>query len=155
MGTIEEKIKELQIKLPQKDRKGKALLPLREENGLIFLSGHGCEKENGEPIYRGKVGAELTIEQGYEAARQCGLNLLASLQDYLGSLDRVEKIIKVLGFVNSSPDFYRQPEVMHGFSDLMTEVFGENGRHARTAIGTSVLPNNQAVEIEMIVKIRP
>ena len=154
MGTVEEKMKALKITLPQKNLKGKALLPLREDDHLIFLSGHGCEKENGEPIYRGKLGADLTIEQGYEAARQCGLNLLSSLQDYLGSLDRVEKIIKVLGFVNSAPDFYRQPEVMHGFSDLMVEVFGESGKHARSAIGTSVLPNNQAVEIEMIVKIK-
>jgi enamine deaminase RidA (YjgF/YER057c/UK114 family) len=93
------------------------------------------------------------VEQGYEAARRCGLNLLASLHAHLGTLDRVERIVKALGFVSSASDFFRQPEVMHGFSDLMVSVFGENGKHARSAIGTSVLPANQAVEIEMIVRV--
>lgn len=154
MGTIERKLTELGIRIPSKDIRGGKILALRDEDGLVFLSGHGCEGESGKPIHVGRVGADLTLEQGCEAARQCGLNLLGSLQAYLGSLDRVERIVKALGFVNSAPDFYRQPEVMHGFSDLMVAVFGEIGRHARSAIGTSVLPANQAVEVELIVRIR-
>jgi enamine deaminase RidA (YjgF/YER057c/UK114 family) len=154
MSTINKLMKEKSIRLPKRNLKGKGLLPLRQEGDLVFMSGHGCEDENGEPIHRGKVGADLTVEQGYEAARQCGLQLLASLELHLGSLDRVKEIVKVLGFVSSSSDFYRQPEVMHGFSDLMVEIFGERGKHARSAIGTNVLPDNQAVEIEMIVRIR-
>jgi len=155
MGDTERRIQEAGIKLAAKSVKPGRILALREEDGLVFLSGHGCELESGEPIHRGRVGSDLTVQQGYEAARQCGINLLASLKAHLGDLDRVERIVKVLGFVNSAPDFFRQPEVMHGLTDLMVTVFGESGRHARSAIGTSVLPNNQAVEIEMIVKVRP
>lgn len=154
MAEAEKQLEALDIRLPVRDRKGKGLIPLCQEGNLLFLSGHGCATERGELIYEGRLGAEVTLEQGYEAARQVGINLLATLRDCLGDLDRVEKIVKVLGFVASTPEFYQQPEVMHGFSDLMTEVFGERGQHARSAIGTSVLPLNQPVEIEMIVKIR-
>lgn len=154
MSTVEQKLADIGIELPKVDRRGKGLIPLRREGDLVFLSGHGCQQRDGSLIHIGKVGSELTLAQGYEAARQVGINLLVTLKDYLGSLDRVERIIKVLGFVASSPEFYEQPAVMHGFSDLMVEVFGDRGQHARSAIGTLVLPNNQPVEIEMIVKIR-
>jgi enamine deaminase RidA (YjgF/YER057c/UK114 family) len=154
MGKIEERLRSLGIKLPLKKSGAKKILSLRQVDNLVFLSGHGCEKEDGEPIHRGQVGAALTVEEGSAAARQCGLNLLATLQEHFGSLDRVDQIIKVLGFVNSAPDFYQQPAVMNGFTDLMVEVFGESGRHARSAIGTSVLPNNQAVEIEMVIAVK-
>jgi enamine deaminase RidA (YjgF/YER057c/UK114 family) len=101
------------------------------------------------------VGAEVSLEEAYQAARATGIQLLRSIRDHLGDLDRVERIVKALGFVNSAPDFHDQPAVMHGFSDLMVEVFGaQRGQHARSAIGTSSLPNNQPVEIELIVAIR-
>ncbi|PKP58918.1 RidA family protein [Candidatus Atribacteria bacterium HGW-Atribacteria-1] len=154
MGEVEKRLKDLNIKLVSRDRKGKGLIPLRQVGNLLFLSGHGCNLEDGSLIYEGKLGKELTVDQGYEAARQVGINLLSTLKDYLGDLSRVERIIKALGFVASTPEFYQQPAVMHGFSDLMTEVFGEIGQHARSAIGTNVLPKNQPVEIELIVQIR-
>jgi enamine deaminase RidA (YjgF/YER057c/UK114 family) len=155
MATPEDILEQLGTTLPKTDRKGKGVILVRQVGNLLFLSGHGCTLANGELTYKGKVGLDLTIEEGYQAARQCGIRLLATLKDHLGTLDRVEKIVKVLGFVNSCPDFCNQPEVMHGFSDLMTEVFGARGQHARSAIGAVALPANQAVEIEMIVEIRP
>lgn len=148
------RLAELGIELPVKDRKGKGLIPVTRYNDLLFLSGHGCQRADGSLIYEGKLGKELTVEQGYEAARQVGINILATLQDYLGDLDRVVQVVKVLGFVASTPDFHQQPAVMHGFSDLMTSVFRARGQHARSAIGTSVLPNNQPVEVEVVVQIK-
>lgn len=129
------------------------ILPLRQTGNLVFLSGHGCEGEDGKPIVVGRVGKDVSVADGIRAARRCGERLLATLEEYLHSLDRVKSIVKVLGFVNSADTFYQQPLVMNGFSDLMVERLGERGRHARSAIGTSVLPANQAVEIEMIVEI--
>lgn len=152
MGNAERRLKELGIELPVENVRG--TLPLRQVGDLIFMSGHGCELPEGGLIYEGKLGAELTVEEGYKAARHVGINLLAALKHYLGDLDRVAEIVKVLGFVASTPDFHGQVAVMHGFSDLMVQVFGERGKHARSAIGTNVLPNNQPVEIEMIVRIR-
>ena len=153
MGEVETKLKELGITLPQKDIKRTGVIPIRREGNLLFLSGHGCNRSDGTLAYEGKLGGELTLEQGYEAARFVGINLLAALKNYLGDLDRIEEIVKVLGFVASTPNFYEQPSVMHGFSDLMVEVFGERGKHARSAIGVNVLPHNQPIEIEMIVRI--
>jgi enamine deaminase RidA (YjgF/YER057c/UK114 family) len=152
VGNAERRLKELGIELPVENVRG--TLPLRQVGDLIFMSGHGCELPEGGLIYEGKLGAELTVEEGYKAARHVGINLLAALKHYLGDLDRVAEIVKVLGFVASTPDFHDQVAVMHGFSDLMVQVFGERGKHARSAIGTNVLPNNQPVEIEMIVRIR-
>ena len=154
MGETEKRLKELEIVLPYKDRRGKSLVILRKDGQLIYLSGHDCEKPNGKLLYKGRLGAEVNVEEGYEAARQVGINLLASLKDYLGDLDCIEKIIKVLGFVACTPDFNKQPQVMHGFSDLMTEVLGDRGKHARSAIGVTALPGKTSVEIEMIVKIK-
>ena len=154
MGEVEKRLRGLNIRLIPRDRKGRSLIPLRQVGNLIFLSGHGCNLEDGTLIYEGKLGEELSVEQGYEAARQVGINLLSSLKDYLGDLGRVKSVIKALGFVACSQDFYKQPEVIHGFSDLMTEVFGDIGQHARSAIGVNVLPDNQPVEIELIIQIR-
>ena len=125
---------------------------------MLFVSGHGPTDQTDPadtPIYTGKLGADLTVEQGYQAARLCGINLLAAVREYLGDLDRVECIVKAFGLVASSPDFFEQPAVMHGFSDLMVEVLGDRGLHARSAMGTSNLPGNIPVEIELIVKIKP
>jgi 6-phosphogluconolactonase len=119
---------------------------------LVYCSGHGCEDIDGKLRLRGKVGADLTLEQGYAAARNCALNMLASLKQTIGSLERIERVLKVTGFVNSDPQFDQQPAVMHGFSDLMNDLF--EGKHARSAVGTNVLPNNQAVEVEMIAELK-
>jgi enamine deaminase RidA (YjgF/YER057c/UK114 family) len=120
---------------------------------LLFLSGTTCYAEGGL-LFTGRVGAEVSVDQGYRAARQAALNLLAVVRDALGGLDRVERIVKLNGYVNSAPDFDRQPEVVNGASDLLVEVFGEMGRHARTSIGVSDLPGHIPVEIEMVVQIR-
>ena len=150
-GKIERRLQDLGIKLPDLKIIGK-ISAVEVVGDLAFCSGHGCEDLDGELRLRGKVGGELTREQGYQAARNCAVNLLASLRKTLGDLDRVRRIVKVTGFVNSDPSFSEQPAVMHGFTDLMTELFGS--KHARTAVGTNSLPNNQAVEVEMIVEIK-
>ncbi|EAR02519.1 RidA family protein [Maribacter sp. HTCC2170] len=119
---------------------------------LIFLAGKGPRKVDGQNI-TGKLGADLTIEQGYEAARLTGVNQLSVLKAELGNLNKVKRIVKVKGMVNSIPDFKDHPKVVNGYSDLMVEVFGERGKHARAAVGMGSLPSNIAVEIEMIVEI--
>ncbi|MFD0872327.1 Endoribonuclease L-PSP [Chlamydia abortus] len=155
MSLADERIKELGLILPKIDLQGKAIVPIRQHGNLLYTSGHGPEREDdGSPIWTGKLGKDLTVEEGYQAARECGIILLAQLKNYLGSLDRVDALVKVLGLVASSEDFYQQPQVMNGFSDLMVDVFGERGKHARSAMGTYVLPKNIPVEIEMIVRIR-
>ncbi|NNE65854.1 MAG: hypothetical protein HKN33_04750, partial [Pyrinomonadaceae bacterium] len=119
---------------------------------LIFLAGKGPKRPDGFEL-RGKLGKDLTIEQAYAAARQTGINQLAVLKSMLGNLNRVERVVKVLGMVNSDPTFVDQPAVINGFSDLMVEVFGERGKHARAAVGVGSLPKGMAVEIEMIVEV--
>ncbi|MDT7828645.1 RidA family protein [Pricia sp. S334] len=119
---------------------------------LIFLSGKGPKKANGENI-TGKLGDDLSIEQGYEAARITGINQLSVLKHELGNLNKVIRVVKVLGMVNCTPDFPDQPKVVNGYSDLMVEVFGERGKHARAAVGMGSLPGNIAVEVEMIVEV--
>ena len=119
---------------------------------LIFLSGKGPSKEDGSYI-TGKLGKDLSIEEGYEAARLTGINQLSVLKAELGNLNRVKRIVKTFGMVNASPEFESQPEVINGFSDLMVAVFGERGKHARSAVGMGSLPRNIAVEIEVIVEV--
>lgn len=120
---------------------------------LVFLSGHGPDKPGGGYI-TGKVGADLTIEQGQEAARLTGISLLSTLKAEIGDLNKVKRIVKVLGMVNAPANFDQQPKVINGFSDLMVAVFGDNGKHARSAVGMGSLPSNIAVEIEMIVELK-
>jgi enamine deaminase RidA (YjgF/YER057c/UK114 family) len=119
---------------------------------LLFLAGKGPSKPEGGYV-TGKVGTELTIEQGYEAARLTGIAQLAVLKAELGDLKKVKRIVKVLGMVNCNADFVNQPEVINGYSDLMVQVFGERGKHARSAVGMIALPRNIAVEVEMIVEV--
>lgn len=120
---------------------------------LLFVSGHGPIRD-GTPTTRGKLGKDLTVEQGYKVAREVGLSLLATVRASLGSLDRVKRIVKVLGMVNSADGFSDQPKVINGFSDLMVEVFGEGiGKHARSAVGMAGLPMNIPVEIEMVLEV--
>lgn len=119
---------------------------------LIFLSGKGPKQANGENI-TGKLGVDLSIEEGYNAARETGINQLSVLKAELGNLNKVKRIVKVLGMVNCAADFTDQPKVINGYSDLMVEVFGDRGKHARAAVGMNALPGNIAVEIEMILEV--
>ena len=120
---------------------------------LLFVSGHGPMRD-GKPVARGKVGKDFSTEQGAQVAREVGLNLLATVRAQLGSLDKVKRIVKVLGMVNATDDFGEQPKVINGFSDLMVEVFGEAiGKHARSAVGMGSLPMQIPVEIEMVVEV--
>jgi enamine deaminase RidA (YjgF/YER057c/UK114 family) len=119
---------------------------------LLFLAGHGPLRD-GKATARGKLGRELSVEDGYKVAREVGLNLLASARAALGSLDKIKRLVKVLGMVASAEGFNDQPRVINGFSDLMVEIFGENGRHARSAVGMAELPMGIPVEIEMILEV--
>lgn len=119
---------------------------------LLFMSGKGPLRPDSSLIV-GKLGSDLSVEEGYAAARLTGLNLIAALKREVGSLDRVRRIVKVLGMVNAVPSFADHPKVINGFSDLMVEVFAERGRHARSAVGMGSLPDGIAVEIEMIVEV--
>ena len=119
---------------------------------LVFLAGKGPRKADGEYV-TGKLGSDLTVEEGYKAARLVGISQLAVLKAELGNLNKVKRIVKVLGMVNATPDFTDQPEVVNGFSDLMVEVFGERGKHARAAVGMGSLPRGISVEIEVVVEV--
>ncbi|QJW90823.1 RidA family protein [Spirosoma taeanense] len=119
---------------------------------LVFLAGHVSSRADGSGI-TGKLGKDLTVEQGYEAARITTVSLLSTLKAELGNLDRVRRIVKVTGFVNSTPDFGDQPKVVNGCSDLLVALFGEKGKHARSAVGMAALPSNYAVEIELVVEV--
>lgn len=121
---------------------------------LVYLSGHGPDKPEGGQMI-GKVGTELTLEQGKEAARLTGISMISTLKGFLGGdLNKVKRIVKLLGMVNSTPDFSQHPMVINGCSDLLVEIFGENGKHARSAVGMGSLPGNIPVEIEMIVELK-
>jgi enamine deaminase RidA (YjgF/YER057c/UK114 family) len=147
----EENLKAKKITLPAPPKPVANYVTSVRVGNLLYLSGHGPTA--GTPA--GKVGKDLTIEQGIQAARATGLNLLATTRAALGSLDKVKRVVKVLGMVNSAPGFTEQPRVINGFSDLMVEVFGEAiGKHARSAVGMAELPQNIAVEIEMILEIQ-
>lgn len=127
-------------------------VPAKTAGSLVYTSGCDC-RIGGVLKYKGKVGAELTVEEGSDAARQVMINLLAVLKEHLGELDRVKQVVKMLAFVNSADGFAEQPYVINGASSLLVEVFGEKGRHARSAISSNELPFNTPVEIELIVEI--
>jgi len=152
MSVTEKRLAELGIRLPEPLVPVARYVPAKTAGSLVFLSGTDCRKD-GELLYRGKLGAELTVEMGYRAARQTAINLLSALRAEIGDLDRVRQIVKLFGMVNSAPGFNRQPEVINGASELLIEVFGEKGRHARSAVGMNELPYDTPVEIEMIVEI--
>lgn len=148
----EKKLKELSIELITPTKPMANYVKAVRTGNLIFLAGHGPSKADGTLI-TGKVGKELSTEQGAEAARQTGISLLSTLKAELGDLNKVKRIVKVLGMVNCTENFTDQPKVINGFSDLMVQVFGEKGKHARSAVGMYALPSNMAVEIEMIVEV--
>lgn len=149
----EAKLSALGLTLPAPPSPVGSYLLAQQVGPLLFLSGTTCYVD-GSLLYTGRLGAELTVEQGYAAARQTALNLLGVVKANLGDLDRVERVVKLNGYVNSAPDFDRQPEVINGASDLLVSVFGDRGRHARTSIGVSDLPGHIPVEIEMVVQVR-
>ncbi|MEM9546060.1 MAG: RidA family protein [Bacteroidota bacterium] len=123
-----------------------------QTGNLLFLAGKGPKDEEGNNIV-GRLGDDMTIDEGYQAARRIGIAQLSVLKSYLGDLNKVKRVVKVLGMVKCTDDFTQQPQVVNGFSDLMVEVFGENGKHARAAVGMSALPGGICAEIEMIVEI--
>jgi enamine deaminase RidA (YjgF/YER057c/UK114 family) len=149
---FDKKLKELNIELLTPSKPIANYVKAVRTGNLLFISGHGPTKTDGSYI-TGKVGRELTIEQGYEAAKQTGVSILSSLKAELGDLNKVKRIVKVLGMVNCTENFIDQPKVINGFSDLMVAVFGEKGKHARSAVGMYALPLNMSVEIEIVVEI--
>jgi len=150
--NIDKKLAELGIELPKTPKPLANYVNAVRVDNTIYLSGKGPRKADGTYI-TGKVGKDMTVEEAQEAARLVGINQLAALKEFIGNLDKVKRIVKVLGMVNCTTDFTQQPNVINGFSDLMVEVFGEKGRHARSAVGMGSLPANIPVEIEMIVEI--
>src|SRR5688572_3478387 len=152
MGHVEEKLAELGLQLPTPPPPVANYVRAVTVGNLVFLSGHGPSRD-GKLVYVGKVGADLDVKTGYDAAQLVMLNCLSSLKEEIGELDRVKRVVKLLGMVNAAPDFGEQPEVINGASDLLTQLFGDRGRHARSAVGMSSLPRGIAVEIEMIVEI--
>lgn len=148
----EAKLAELGITLPSPPQPVANYVNGVQAGNLIFLAGKGPKRADGTEI-TGKLGQDVSIEEGYEGARLTAINQLSVLKEMLGDLNRVKRIVKVLGMVNSDPNFVDQPKVINGFSDLMVEVFGDRGRHARAAVGMASLPRGQAVEIELVVEI--
>ncbi|MBI2157152.1 MAG: RidA family protein [Candidatus Rokubacteria bacterium] len=153
MGA-EARLKEKNITLPPPSTPIANYVGAVRAGNLLFVSGHGPLRTDGKPSARGKVGRDLTVEQGAQVAREVGLSLLATVRASLGSLDKVKRVVKVLGMVNSADGFGEQPKVINGFSDLMVEVFGEAiGKHARSAVGMAALPMGIPVEIEMVLEV--
>jgi enamine deaminase RidA (YjgF/YER057c/UK114 family) len=144
--TPAEKIQQLGLQVPEISQPIANYVKWKQVGNLLYLAGSG-------PKIYGKVGADLTTEEGYAAAKATGLEIIAVLQAATGDLGRIKQFVKVLGMVNCTPDYTAQPAVINGFSDLMVAVFGEKGKHARSAVGVGSLPNNMAVEIEVIVEL--
>ena len=154
-GKIAARLAALGIELPQPSKPGANYVPYLVAGDFLFLSGQLCHW-NGERLFVGKVGKEFGVEEGQRAARICGLNLISQLETALdGDLDRVARTLRLAGYVNSAPDFHGQSQVMNGASDLFVEVFAEQGRHTRMAVGVSALPYNVAVEVEGVFELNP
>ena len=149
----EEKLKEMGIELPEAPKPLAAYVPAMRAGAFVYTSGQ-VPIAAGELKFKGKVGADLTEEQGYEAAKLCAVNCLSAVKTVTGSLDKIAQIVKVTGFVNSAPGFTGQPKVINGASEFFGQVFGDAGMHARAAVGVSELPVNAAVEIEIIVMLK-
>ena len=152
MGA-EARIKELGITLPSPPKPMGNYIPAVRVGNLLFLSGHGPIRVGDQPLTRGKVGRDMSTEDAYKVAREVGINLLGSARTALGSLDKVKRVVKVLGMVNAVPEFQDHPKVINGCSDLFVDVLGERGKHARSAVGMGSLPRGIPVEIEVIVEI--
>ncbi len=150
--SVQERLRELAIELPEPPPPAGNYVGAVTTGNLVFVAGHGPRGGGGE-YAGGKVGEVFTVEQAHQLARLVGLNALASLKAEIGDLDRVRRVVKILGMVNAVPDFQNHPEVIDGFSNLMVEIFGDKGRGARSAVGMGSLPFQIPVEVEMIVKI--
>jgi enamine deaminase RidA (YjgF/YER057c/UK114 family) len=148
---IDAKLMELNIQLESPPKPAGNYVPYTMVSPIIYLSGV-TPKVNGVLQYKGKIGQDLTKEEGYQAARQCIINQLSTLKAALGDLDRIVCILKMEGFIHAAPDFYDLPYVLNGASDLLVEVFGDKGKHARSAIGVASLPGAAAVEVELIIQ---
>ena len=150
---IEQKLVEMGITLPDTPANPASLiLSYRRTGNIVSLSGHGPQKD-GKTLYIGKLGREISVEEGRDAARLTMINLLASLKNCIGDLDKVTQVVKLLGMVNSTEDFTNQPAVINGATQLLIDLYGDAGRHARSAVGMAQLPGGMAVEIEMIVEV--
>ena len=150
---VYENLKKAGYELPPQPPPGGIYTPVRQIGDILYTAGQGYTK-NGVPVISGKAGKDVSLEEAQEAARGAVLNMLSALHGYLGDLNRIGEVVKILGFVASAEDFYNQPLVMNGASQLLVDVFGHIGRHARSAIGTNVLPGNLTVEIEGIFKLK-
>jgi enamine deaminase RidA (YjgF/YER057c/UK114 family) len=150
---IEEKIKSLNIVLPNPPKPAGAYIPVVKSGNTVYVSGQIPIEDDGTVAFKGKVPSVQSLEQAQKAAKLCAVNALAQLKSELGSLDKISKILRVSGFVNSEPDFTEQPKVINAASDLLFEIFGEKGKHSRIAVGVASLPLGATVEIDMIVEI--
>ena len=150
--SAEARIKELNLSIPAPPKPVAAYVPTVTTGNHIYTSGQVPLVE-GKLLYKGKLGEDISVNDGYQAARICALNCLGALKEALGSLDKIQRVVKVTGFVNSPGSFSDQPKVINGASDLLVDIFGDRGRHARSAVGVSSLPLGAAVEVEMMVEV--
>jgi enamine deaminase RidA (YjgF/YER057c/UK114 family) len=152
MGKVESRINELKITLPDTPKPVAAYIPAKQSGNLVFTAGQ-LPMVNGELISKGLLGQDVEIDEANKAARICTLNALAAIKGVIGDLDRIKQIVRVVGYVASVSTFTQQPAVVNGASELLLEIFGENGKHARSAVGMAVLPLNASVEIELTVEV--
>ena len=152
MGKVESRINELKIVLPEAPKPVAAYIPAKQTGKLVFTAGQ-LPMVNGELISKGLLGQDVEIDEANKAARICTLNALAAIKGVIGDLDRIKQIVRVVGYVASVPTFTQQPAVVNGASELLLEIFGEAGKHARSAVGMAVLPLNASVEIELTVEV--
>lgn len=152
--SIADRLAELNLILPVTRPASYSYEKTRQAGHLLYVAGHSPRRDDGYPAL-GKLGADVTLEQGQDCARQCILNALSSVQTAVGSLDEIQSFIKLTGYVASTPDFYDQPLVINAASNLLAEIFGEAGHHARSAVGVAVLPGNIPVEIDLVLVLKP
>ena len=152
MGKVESSLNELKFSLPESPKPVAAYIPAKQTGKLVFTAGQ-LPMVNGELISKGLLGQDVEIDEAKKAARICTLNALAAIKGVIGDLDRIKQIVRVVGYVASVPSFTQQPAVVNGASELLLEIFGENGKHARSAVGMAVLPLNASVEIELTVEV--
>jgi len=150
--SAERRLGELGIDLPPPRPASANFVRTKQVGNILYVSGHGPSRQDGSRV-TGKVGSDLTLDEGYQAARLVGIGILSTVRNALGSLDRVRQVVKAFGMVNSAPGFDQQADVLNGFSNLMVEVFGEGGRHARTAVGVSELPRGISVDVEVVIEV--
>jgi enamine deaminase RidA (YjgF/YER057c/UK114 family) len=153
MPDYEARLKELGLSIPGLPPPAGAYIPAVRTGNLVFCSGQGPYRD-GKFVFKGKVGDDLTLEEGYQAARISALNCLAEIRSVLGSLNGIVRVVQVRGFIASAPGFYDQPKVLNGASELLISIFGDAGKHARSALGTSALPLDTPVEVEIVVEVK-